>query len=298
MKAPLSRVLLAFATLYLIWGSTYLGIRIAVETLPPFLLAGTRFVLAGALVLAWARLRRRTMPTSRQWLGAAGVGTCLVTLSNAPIVWVEQEIASGVVAVFAAGTPLLIALFTRQRTGEQLGVRRGFGLALGTAGLIMLGSSTFSMSGDKLRMIALIGAMVAWAYGSTWGRDWPHAHDLVVASGAQMLAGGLIAIPVGLLLGEWTRFDPGAVSAASLGAWAYLVVFGSIIAYTSYQWLLAHVNATAVSSYTYVNPIVALALGALVAGEVITTRVVVATLLLVPAVVLVVTNRKVEELKS
>lgn len=295
MKATRAKVILAFATLYLVWGSTYLAIRIAVETLPPFLLAGTRFVLAGSLVLGWCLLRRAAMPRPREWLGALGVGACLVALSNAPIVWVEQKIASGVVAVFAAGTPLLIALFTRQRTGFALGPRRGLGLALGTAGLVLLGSATFAASGETWRLVALAGAMVAWAYGSTWGRDWAHAPDLVVASGAQMLAGGALAIVLGLLLGEWQRFDPANASAASVVAWSYLVVFGSVIAYTCYQWLLAHVDATAVSSYTYVNPIIALALGALFASEVLTTRVLFATALLIPAVVLVVTGRRMTE---
>ena len=292
MKSQAARIILAFATLYVIWGSTYLAIRIAVETLPPFLLAGTRFVLAGSLVLGWCMLRRRAMPTRREWIGAAGVGTFLVTLSNAPIVWVEQEIASGVVAVFAAGTPLLMALFSSRRTGTPIAPRTAFGLALGTFGLILLGSSTFDVSGRVLHMVALGGAMLAWAYGSTWGRDWPAAADNMVASGAQMLAGGVIATVVGLLLGEWNRFDPAGVTAQSVLAWAYLVVFGSVIAYTAYQWLLAHVDATAVSSYTYVNPVIALALGALFANEVITPRILLATALLIPAVVLVVTGKK------
>lgn len=285
---PRTRVLLAFLTLYIVWGSTYLGIRIAVETLPPFLLAGTRFALAGGAMLLWARWRGARLPVGRQWLGAAGVGLCLVALSNALIVWVEQRIASGVVALFAAGSPLLIALFTRHRTGVPFGARRLGGLALGTVGLAVLGSATFAVVHDVPRLLALGIAMVAWAIGATYGRDWPHASDLLASSGAQMFAGGVIAVIVGVVLGEFTSFDVHAVTSRSVLAWSYLTVFGSMLAYTVFQWLMVHVDPTAVASYTYINPIVALGLGALFAGEHVGARVVAATLLLIPAVVLVV----------
>lgn len=288
VAATPGRVLAAFVTLYLVWGSTYLGIRIAVETLPPFLLAGARFVVAGAVILAIARHRGTAFPKSREWLGAAGVGLCLVTLSNALIVWVEQRVPSGVVALFAAGSPLLISLLTWQRTGTPLGTRRLIGLALGTVGLVLLGSETFAAIPDPLRLGMIALAMIAWAIGATYGRDWPQTRNLLMGSGAQMFAGGWIAIVAGVLLGEANHFDASAVSWQSLAAWGYLTVFGSMLAYTVFQWLMEHVDATAVSSYTYVNPIVALALGALVADEHITPRIVLATMLLVPAVVLVV----------
>ncbi|MBP6572534.1 MAG: EamA family transporter [Gemmatimonadales bacterium] len=288
VAATPGRVLAAFVTLYLVWGSTYLGIRIAVETLPPFLLAGARFVVAGAVILAIARHRGTAFPKSREWLGAAGVGLCLVTLSNALIVWVEQRVPSGVVALFAAGSPLLISLLTWQRTGTPLGTRRLIGLALGTVGLVLLGSETFAAIPDPLRLGMIALAMIAWAIGATYGRDWPQTRNLLMGSGAQMFAGGWIAIVAGVLLGEANHFDANAVSWQSLAAWGYLTVFGSMLAYTVFQWLMEHVDATAVSSYTYVNPIVALALGALVADEHITPRIVLATMLLVPAVVLVV----------
>lgn len=241
-------------------------------------------------MLLWARSRGRRLPVGREWLGAAGVGLCLVTLSNALIVYVEQRIASGVVALFAAGSPLLIALFTRHRTGVPLGNRRIAGLALGTIGLALLGSATFAAVHDVPRLITLGLAMIAWAVGATYGRDWPHANDVVVSSAAQMFAGGLIALTAGALLGEIGGFNLAAVSSRSVIAWAYLTVFGSMLAYTVFQWLMSHVDATAVASYTYVNPIVALGLGALFAGEAIGVRVVIATALLVPAVVLVVTG--------
>lgn len=274
----------------MVWGSTYLGIRIAVETLPPFLLAGARFAVAGGVMLLWARRRGAAFPSGREWFGAAAVGLCLVTLSNALIVFVEQRIASGVVALFAAGSPLLIALFTRQRTGVPLGRFRIGGLALGTVGLALLGSATFAAVHDVPRLLTLGLAMVAWAVGATYGRDWPHCSDLLMSSAAQMLTGGAIALVAGVLLGELASFDPNAVALRSVVAWGYLTVFGSMLAYTVFQWLMAHVDPTAVASYTYINPIVALGLGALFAGERIGARVVVATALLVPAVVLVVSG--------
>ena len=237
---------------------------------------------------AIARHRGTAFPKGREWLGAAGVGLCLVTLSNALIVWVEQRVPSGVVALFAAGSPLLISLLTWQRTGTPLGTRRLIGLALGTVGLALLGSETFAAIPDPLRLGTIALAMIAWAVGATYGRDWPQTRNLLMGSGAQMFAGGWIAIVAGVLLGEANHFDASAVSWQSLAAWGYLTVFGSMLAYTVFQWLMEHVDATAVSSYTYVNPIVALALGALVADEHITPRIVLATMLLVPAVVLVV----------
>ncbi len=292
VAATPGRVLAAFVTLYLVWGSTYLGIRLAVDTLPPFLLAGARFVVAGAVILAMARHRGTPFPKGREWLGAFGVGLCLVALSNALIVWVEQRVPSGVVALFAAGSPLLISLFTRQRTGVPLGTRRVIGLGLGTIGLLLLGSETFAAIPDPLRLAMIALAMIAWAVGATYGRDWPQTRNLLMGSGAQMFAGGWIAIVAGLLLGEANHFVVEAVSWQSIAAWGYLTVFGSMIAYTVFQWLMEHVDATAVSSYTYVNPIVALALGALVADEHITPRILLATLLLVPAVVLVVGKKR------
>lgn len=292
VAATPARIVAAFAILYLVWGSTYLAIRIAVETMPPFLLAGSRFVLAGGVLLLWAHRRGTPFPRGHEWLGAAGVGICLVALSNALIVWVEQRVASGVVALFAAGSPLLIALFTRQRTGTPLAPRRIAGLALGTVGLILLGSATFSAVPDVPRMVMLGTAMVAWSVGATYGRDWPHARNLLMASAAQMFAGGWIALAVGLLLGEAARLDWGMISWQSAAAWGYLTVFGSMIAYTTFQWMMEHVDPTSVASYTYVNPIVALALGTLFAHETISSTIVLATLLLVPAVGLVVGTRR------
>lgn len=281
--------LFAFFTIYVIWGSTYLGIKIAGETLPPFLLAGARFMVAGAALMAWSRLRGGAFARGREWLGAAGVGTCLIVLSNAPIVWVERHVDSGMVALFTAVTPLLIALFNRRRTGFPIGRQRLTGMALGTAGLVVLASATLSVVPRALPLIVILVAITSWAVGSTFGRDWPQPRDVVMQSGTQMLAGGAIAFAIGLAAGELARFDPAAVSTRSILAWVYLTVFGSMVTYTCYMWLLHHVDATKVATSSYINPVVAVILGVWLGGESLSPRIGIAAALLVPAVALVVT---------
>jgi drug/metabolite transporter (DMT)-like permease len=290
-RPPRLALVSAFLTLYLIWGSTYLGIRIGVETLPPFLLAGGRFVVAGLALMIWSRARGTPLPTPREWLGVAGVGACLVLLSNVSIVWAEQRIASGVVALFSASSPLMIAFFNGRRTATSLGRRRLIGLALGTVGLVLLASATFAAVPEVLPLMVLLMASLSWSIGSTYGRDWGQPRDLLMASAGQMLMGGLLAMTVSLFSGELGRFDIHAVSTRSMLAWGYLSLFGSLFAYPVFQWLLGVADATAVASYAYVNPIVALALGITLMGEQVSVRMLVATAILLPAVGLVVTGR-------
>jgi drug/metabolite transporter (DMT)-like permease len=284
--APL--IVFAFFAIYFIWGSTYLGIKIAGETLPPFLLAGARFMVAGGCLMLWGAMRRTPLPTRREWLGATGVGICLIVLSNAPIVWVERQVDSGMVALFAAMTPILIAVFNRRRTGIAIGPRRVTGMALGTLGLVVLASATLQVTTHPLPLLVILVAITSWAFGSTFGRDWPQPSDVLMQSGAQMLAGGTIALALGLVRGELAGFDPALVSTRSIAAWAYLTLFGSMLAYTCYQFLLSRVDATKVATSSYVNPIIAVLLGITLGGEAFNERLGLATLLLVPGVALVV----------
>jgi drug/metabolite transporter (DMT)-like permease len=289
---------IAFAALYCIWGSTYLAIRIAVATVPPFSLAGVRFALAGGAMLLWRRYRAGVpFPTPRQWLGGGSVGVCLVLLSNVCVVFAERKLSSGVTALFAAGTPLLIALFNGHRTGTSLGRRRAVGLALGTAGMILLGSATFAAVHAITPLLLMAMASVSWAVGSTYGRGWSQPADVMMASGTQMLVGGVLATLVGVAAGEMSVLHGHAITWQSGAAWAYLSVVGSFVAYPVFQWLLSVADATAVASYTYVNPIVAVTLGVILAGEVVTPRTVLATTVLIPAVVLVVTGAPKKELE-
>jgi drug/metabolite transporter (DMT)-like permease len=284
-----SLILFSFFVIYVVWGSTYLGIKIAGETLPPFLLAGARFIVAGAVLFAWALARRAKLPTRREWLGAAGVGICLIVFSNALIVTVERQVDSGVVALFTAVTPIIIAIFNRNRTGVAIGARRISGMVLGTLGLVVLATATLESTAEPIALLMLMVAIISWAYGSTHARDWPQPSDLVMQSGAQMLAGGTIAFLAGLALGEWGDFDPAAASTRSIVAWGYLTVLGSMLGYTCYQYLLTHVDATKVATSSYVNPVVAVLLGVTMGGEALNPRIGLATLLLVPGVALVVT---------
>jgi drug/metabolite transporter (DMT)-like permease len=288
----------AFGALYLIWGSTYLAIRVAVETVPPFSLAGARFAAAGAAMLLWRRYRGGVaFPTPRQWLGGGMVGVCLVLLSNVCVVFAERSLSSGVTALFAAGTPLLIALFNGQRTGTSLGTRRAIGLALGTAGMVLLGSATFAAVHAAAPLIFMAIASISWAVGSTYGRGWAQSSDVMMASATQMLVGGVLATLVGVAAGEPGWMQAHAISWQSGVAWAYLSIVGSFVAYPVFQWLLSVADATAVASYTYVNPIVAVGLGVLLAGEVVTPRTMIATTVLIPAVILVVTGATKKEIE-
>jgi drug/metabolite transporter (DMT)-like permease len=288
----------AFGALYLIWGSTYLAIRIAVESVPPFSLAGVRFAAAGAAMLLWRHYRGGIpFPTRRQWLGGGLVGVCLVLLSNVCVVFAEKSLSSGVTALFAAGTPLLIALFNGHRTGTSLGTRRAIGLALGTAGMVLLGSAAFAAVHAFTPLALMAIASLAWAVGSTYGRSWTQSSDVMMASATQMLVGGVLATLVGIASGELNWLHAHAITWQSGAAWLYLSIVGSFVAYPVFQWLLSVADATAVASYTYVNPIVAVGLGVLLAGEVVSTRTMIATAVLIPAVVLVVTGAPRKELE-
>ena len=255
------------------------------------MLAGIRFAVAGLLLLLWRHFRSGVAwPTVREWAGGGGVGACLVLLSNVAVVFAEKTIPSGVTALFAAGTPLLIALFNGHRTGTALGTRRAIGLALGTAGMVLLGSATFAAVHNVAPLFLMALASVAWAIGSTYGRGWGQSTDVMMASATQMLIGGLLAVLVGLAAGEGQWLQAHTITWQSAAAWGYLAVVGSMVAYPVFQWLLSVADATAVASYTYVNPIVAVALGVILLGEVITIRMMIATVVLIPAVVLVVTG--------
>lgn len=284
-----SLIWFAFGAIYFIWGSTYLGIKFAGETLPPFLLAGARFIVAGAALMAWGWLRREALPLRRHWLGSAGVGCCMIVFSNAPVVWIEKYVDSGLVALFTAVSPLVIALFNRRRLGTPIGQRRWIGMALGSIGLAVLASATLHNAPHPWILLVIMMSILSWAYGSTFGRDWPQPTTVIMASGAQLFAGGVIAFVVGLLLGEAHQFDVATVSTRSVLAWAYLTFFGSMVAYTCYQYLLTHVEVNRVATTNYVNPVVAVTLGVVFGGETLSHRLGIAALFLVPAVYLVVT---------
>lgn len=256
------RVLFALAAVYLIWGSTYLAIRFALEGgFPPFLLGGVRFVIAGSLMFAFLRWRGVPAPTRAQWGNAAVMGVLLLLLGNGMVNLAETKVSSGLAAVAVASAPLWMGVFAAMR-GQHPSRVEWVGLGIGFLGVVWLNAGS-SLSASKLGMIALLVATLAWSFGSIWsrGRDLPSPF---MASAAQMLCGGMAMCIVGALSGE--RFH-GMPSVHGLAAFAYLIAFGSIIGFSAYIWLLHHVRPALAGSYAYVNPAIAVMLGAWLAHE-------------------------------
>ena len=257
-----SRVALALAAVYLIWGSTYLGIRFALEGgFPPFLLGGIRFTIAGALMFAFLRLRGMPVPTRAQWRNAAVLGMLLMLLGNGMVNLAEKTVSSGMAAVAVASAPLWMGIFATLR-GERPSRMEWVGLGIGFLGVVWLNADS-SLSASKVGMAALIVATLAWSFGSVWSRGRDLASPFMNAA-AQMLCGGIAMIATGLLLGERMHALP---TPHALGAFAYLIVFGSWFGFTAYVWLLHHVRPALAGSYAYVNPAIAVALGAWLAHE-------------------------------
>ncbi len=257
-----SHVAIALALLYLIWGSTYLAIRFALEGgFPPFLLGGFRFTMAGALMFAVLRWRGMPVPTRTQWGNAAVMGVLLLLLGNGMVNFAEKTVPSGIAAVAVASAPLWMGVFAAMR-GLRPSRLEWVGLGIGFLGVLWLNSGS-SMTAAPLGLLALLVAPLAWAFGSIWsrGRDLPSPF---MAAAAQMICGGMAMCVVGLLVGERFQSMP---SATGLAAFFYLIGFGSILGFTAYIWLLHHVRPALAGSYAYVNPAIAVALGAWLAGE-------------------------------
>ena len=257
-----SHVAIALAALYIIWGSTYLGIRFALEGgFPPFLLGGVRFIIAGGLMYAFLRWRRVPAPTRAQWGNAAMMGVFLLVLGNGMVNLAEKTVSSGMTAVAVASAPLWMGIFAAMR-GQKPNRMEWIGLGIGFLGVLWLNAGS-SLTASPVGLVALLVASLAWSFGSIWsrGRDLPSPF---MASAAQMLCGGVAMCIVGAAIGE--RFH-GLPSAHALAAFAYLIVFGSIVGFSAYIWLLHHVRPALAGSYAYVNPAIAVALGAWLAHE-------------------------------
>ena len=257
-----SHVAIALAALYIIWGSTYLGIRFALEGgFPPFLLGGVRFIIAGGLMYAFLRWRGVPAPTRAQWGNAAMMGVFLLVLGNGMVNLAEKTVSSGMTAVAVASAPLWMGIFAAMR-GQKPNRMEWIGLGIGFLGVLWLNAGS-SLTASPVGLVALLVASLAWSFGSIWSRsrDLPSPF---MASAAQMLCGGVAMCIVGAAIGE--RFH-GLPSAHALAAFAYLIVFGSIVGFSAYIWLLHHVRPALAGSYAYVNPAIAVALGAWLAHE-------------------------------
>ena len=285
---PAAGVLAAFATLYVVWGSTYLAIRFAVETLPPFTMAGARFVVAGAVLYGWSRARGAAPLTRPEWRTAAIVGALLVVGGNGLVSWAEQTVPSGIAALLVASEPLWIVLLDgARRGGERPTAAVWTGVALGFVGIgVLVGPGAVGGAPvDPSGALAVGTAAFCWALGSVVQRGVSTAGATLLHAGGQMLVGGALLLAVGVGVGE--RVDVSAVSARSAWAFAYLVVAGSLVAYSVYVWLLAVTTPTRASTYAYVNPVVAVLLGWALAGEPLGPRVAGAGALVVAAVVFI-----------
>ncbi|HEX6587899.1 MAG TPA: drug/metabolite exporter YedA [Longimicrobiales bacterium] len=293
VQHPTSRgkLVAAFAAVYLIWGSTYLAIRFALETLPPFLMAGARFLTAGAIVYGWMMASGAEHPTRTNWRDGLIVGGFLLLGGNGGVVWAEQFVASGIAALLVATLPIWMVLFDWLRgSGRKPTGRVATGIALGFAGLVVLvGPQSLGSGGvPMLPALALVLASVSWAWGSLYSRGAVQPSSPMMATALQMLCGGALLVVAGSLTGEWADFDPGAASLRSVLALFYLMVFGSIIGYSAYIWLLRHASPAHVSTYAYVNPVVAVFLGWLLADEPITARILTAAAIIVAGVAVIV----------
>jgi len=286
-----ARVAAAFAAVYLVWGSTYLAIRYAVETLPPFLMGGARFLLAGALLYGWCRVREGApRPTLRGWAWAALVGFLMLGMGNGGVVWAETRVASGIAALIVATVALWVVIVEWVRPGGRRPTPLvAAGVLLGLVGVgVLVGPQRLGSGGvDPVGAIVLNVAALAWAVGTLLARDARMPKPTLLGAAMQMLSGGAWLVLMGLVSGEAARFDPSRASAQSLLAVAYLVAFGSLVGYTAYIWLVAHVSPTQASTYSYVNPIVAVLLGWAIAGEPVSSRMLVASAVIVGAVALV-----------
>lgn len=290
-----AKVVAAFAAVYLIWGSTYLAILYAIQTLPPFLMAGVRFIVAGAVLFAWAWLRGARGATLVHWKSAAVVGGLLLLGGNGGVVWAEQRVASGLAALLVATVPLwMVLLEWLRRGGVRPDGRTITGVALGLAGLALLVGPNAFLGGGRVDLLGagvLVLASLSWAVGSLYARRAPLPGSPLLATAMEMLAGGALLVVLGLATGEAGVVDPAAVSLRSWLALLYLIVFGSLVGFTAYIWLLGVSTPARVSTYAYVNPVVAVLLGWALASEPLTPRMVVAAAIIVCAVAAITTGQ-------
>ena len=265
-------IIMAFAIVYSIWGSTYLAIGIAVESVPPLAAAGLRFCVAGAVLYAIARGTHDERPTARHWRTALILGTLLPACGNGLIFIAQQSVASSVSAVFVATEPIFIALLSAVWLGAPLTRGGWVGIGCGTLGIVLMAAPWEAGASDLRGLGLLCLGSLAWSLGSLYSRNAPAPRSPLLGAGMTMLVGGVLLVGASAGLGEWRGFDPSTVSQRSLLALLYLIIAGSLLAYTAYLYLLRHVSPGKVASYAYVNPLVGLLVGVGIAGESVGTR--------------------------
>ncbi len=297
-RARAAAVWAALLSVWLFWGGTYLAIRVVVQTMPPFLSASSRFLIAGALLYALAVRRgdrEGDRPGRAQWLAAAIIGGSLLLGGNGLVMWAEQTVPSGIAALIIASVPLWMALLDRVVFGSRLPWLAILGLAVGFGGLALLLNPWASGRLDPAGVAALVFASLSWSAGSLYARHASLPKRPLVGTGMQMLAGGLLLALVGLGRGELAQVEAADVSMESLLGLGYLIVFGSLVAFAAYVWLLRVTRTSLVSTYAYVNPVVAVFLGWAVLSEPVTVRTLIAGGVIVVAVALIVSARRAKQ---
>ncbi|MCX6954912.1 MAG: EamA family transporter [Verrucomicrobia bacterium] len=288
-------LILAFAAIYLIWGSTYLGIRVAVESMPPFLMAAARFLTAGTILFTVLKLRGAAWPTARQWRANAIIGTFLLLGGNGAVVWAEQYVPSGITALLIGIGPLFIVLTEwAWPGGTRPGATTAFALLLGFAGVTWLAAPWENTSHGGLHLggvAAILLGCASWGVGSIYSRHSKHGADSIVAASLQMLGGGTSLLLVAIIHGDFAALNLAAIPPRAWGAFAYLIGMGSLVGFSTFVWLMKHSTPARVSTYAYVNPIVAVFLGWLLLHEPIGPRTLVASAVIVTAVAIITTQK-------
>ncbi|MER2599437.1 MAG: drug/metabolite exporter YedA [Caldilineales bacterium] len=285
------KLILAFAAVYLIWGSTYLAIRIAIETIPPFIMAGVRFVLAGSLLYGWQRLSGAAAPARLHWRSAAIIGGLLLLGGNGGVTWAEQEVPSGLAALVIATVPIWIVVYSALRPGSpRPGRRTLFGVLLGLAGIaLLIGPANLGATAGirPISFVVLLISPALWALGSLYSRTAKLPAAPLLGIGMEMLSGGALLLLAATLSGEWGTFDPTTISTRSLLAFLYLVFIGALVGYSAYIWLLQNTTPAKATTYAYVNPVVAVFLGWALAAEPVTPLMLLASAVILFSVALI-----------
>jgi drug/metabolite transporter (DMT)-like permease len=292
------KIAIAFCAIYLIWGSTFLATRYAVKTIPPFLVSGSRFFIAGVVLFFFARTRSRERITAGMWASATAMGTLFFVICHGGLSWAAQHVPSGISALLMASVSMwtaVIEIVTRSRT--RPGLRVMISLLVGFAGVTLLVVKPELLAGSHVgslgATVALIGAF-SWALGTVLAKKVPLPKSTILSAGMQMMCGGGLLLVAAILSGQAAGWSPDRISSQGFIAMAFLTLIGSLVGFTCYIWLLDHCPPTQVATYAYVNPIIALILGSVIAGEQLTERSLIASVIVVGSVASIITARKVK----
>jgi drug/metabolite transporter (DMT)-like permease len=296
MKAN-TKIWMALIVVYIVWGSTYLAIRVGLESFPPFLLAGLRFLISGAILYIWRRAAGDPLPARIEWRSALIMGLLLLVGGNGGVTWAEQHVPSGIASLVVCSAPLWMTLIDALRPGGSWPNRAtGAGVLVGFIGIVLLVGPAVLSSGvdrlDPLGAVVLLLAAVLWAAGSVYGRGAKLPASPLMGTGIEMLAGGAVLLLLATGAGEWGRLNLAAASLRSWLGFGYLVFFGSLAGFTAYTWLLRNAPTPLAATYAYVNPLVAVALGALLLSEPLNGRIAIASAVILLSVWLINRGRK------